>query len=75
LIRSVDASIGLSLVYCADGDTPHMILAVGCARGEGEAAIAAGSETQVLVETTSDWDVGHLGTGIDLADAEFVGLR
>ena len=75
LIRSVDASIGLSLVYCADGDTPHMILAVGCARGEGEAAIAAGGETQVLVETTSDWDVGHLGTGIDLADAEFVGLR
>jgi hypothetical protein len=52
-----------------------MILAVGCARGEGEAAIAAGGETQVLVETTSDWDVGYLGTGIDLADAEFVGLR
>ncbi len=75
LIRSVDAAMPLSLVYCLDGDNPHMVLAVGCARAEGEAAISAGGSTQVLVETTSDWDLGVLGSGIDLADAEFVGLR
>jgi hypothetical protein len=75
LIRSVDATMPLSLVYCLDGDGPHMVLAVGCARAEGEAAISAGGSTQVLVETTSDWDLGVLGSGIDLADAEFVGLR
>ena len=75
LIRSVDATMPLSLVYCLDGDGPHMVLAVGCARAEGEAAISAGGSTQVLVETTSDWDLGMLGSGIDLADAEFVGLR
>lgn len=75
LIRSVDAAMPLSLVYCLDGENPHMVLAVGCARAEGEAAISAGGSTQVLVETTSDWDLGVLGSGIDLADAEFVGLR
>jgi hypothetical protein len=29
----------------------------------------------VVIETTSDWDIGHLGSGIDLAEAEVVGLR
>ncbi len=76
LIRSVDATMPLALVYCFDGDEPHMVLAVGCARGDGEAAVTLeGGGTQVLVETTSDWDVGHVGPTIDLADAEVVGLR
>jgi len=66
----------LALVYCLDGDEPHMVLAVGCARGDGEAAVTLErGGTQVLVETTSDWDVGHVGPTIDLADAEVVGLR
>ncbi len=76
LIRSVDAAMPLSLVYCFDGDEPHMVLAVGCTRIDGEAAVTLpGGDVQVLVETTSDWDVGYVGPTIDLADAEVVGLR
>ena len=75
MIRSIDPKIGLSLVHCMNGEVPHMILAVGCERRAGEQAITVANATQVLVETTSDWDVGHVSAEIDLADAEAVGVR
>lgn len=75
MIRSVDPAVPVALVYCTDGDEPHMILAVGCDAGPGEQCIQADGSTLVLIETTSDWDVGHVGTGIDLAEAETVALR
>jgi hypothetical protein len=92
MIRAVDPTIGLSLVHCMNGETPHMILAVGCeakadeqtvvatgatdprARGN-RAAKAAAAAVQVLIETTSDWDVGHVAPTVDLADAELVPMR
>jgi hypothetical protein len=75
LIRSVDARMPLALVHCMNGDTPHMILAVGCERAKGEDAITVTGTELVLVETTSDWGVGHVGTGVDLTDSEAVGVR
>ena len=30
LLRAVDPRIPVALVHCMSGDTPHMILAVGC---------------------------------------------
>jgi hypothetical protein len=75
LIRSVDASIGLSLVYCADGDTPHMILAVGCARGPDEVALDTDAGLLVVIETTADWDLGRVSGAMDLHDVELVRLR
>jgi hypothetical protein len=75
LIRGVEPSMPLALVYCADGETPHMVLAAGCPRNGDEASIQADGRALAVIETTSDWDIGHLGSGIDLAEAEVVGLR
>ncbi len=75
LIRSVDARMPLALVHCMHGDTPHMILAVGCERAKGEDAITVEGTELVLVESTSDWGVGHVGTSVDLTDSEAVGVR
>jgi hypothetical protein len=75
MIRSVDRAMPLALVHCMNGDTPHMILAVGCERAKGEDAITVTGTELVLVETTSDWGVGHVGTGVDLTDSEAVGVR
>ena len=75
LVRAVDEDMPLSLVYCADEDRPHMVLAAGCARNADEQSVAIDGRAQVVIETTSDWDIGHLGSGIDLAEAEVVGLR
>jgi hypothetical protein len=65
----------LALVYCADGETPHMIMAAGCARNGEEASIQVNGRALTVIETTSDWDIGHLGSGIDLSDSEAVTLQ
>jgi hypothetical protein len=75
LVRAVDGDMPLSLVYCADENRPHMVLAAGCARNADEQSVAVDGRAQVVIETTSDWDIGHLGSGIDLSEAEVVGLR
>ena len=75
LIRSVDPGMPLALVYCADGETPHMIMAAGCARNGEEASIQVNGRALTVIETTSDWDIGHLGSGIDLSDSEAVTLQ
>ena len=90
MLRAVDANIPISLVHCMNGQTPHMIIAVGCeakadeqtiaaaasapARG-ARAAKAARDASLVLIETTSDWDLGHVAPTVDLVDAELVPLK
>lgn len=75
LIRSIDADTPLALVYCMNGNTPHMILAIGCSTQPGEQCITVNQTPMVLVETTSDWDIGHVGSTVAIDDAEAVGLR
>jgi hypothetical protein len=65
----------LALVHCMNGDTPHMILAVGCEAKPGEQCVAIDGAPFVLVETTSDWDLGFVGPSIDLEELEIVKLR
>ncbi len=75
MIRSIDRKIGLTLVHCMNGDTPHMILSVGCEAASEEQRVLVGSTPQLLIETTSDWDVGYISPAIDLSDAEVSVLR
>ncbi len=75
MIRSVDRAMPLALVHCMNGDTPHMILAVGCEARPGEQCVAIDGAPFVLVETTSDWDLGFVGPSIDLEELEVVRLR
>jgi hypothetical protein len=57
------------------GDTPHMILAVGCDAAAGDQTIVVNRMPMVLIETTSDWGVGFVSTKTDLQDAEAQPLR
>jgi hypothetical protein len=75
LIRSVDERTPVALVYCMNKTTPHMCLAVGCDILEGEQSINVNDTQMVLIETTSDWDIGHVGSGTDIANAEAQPLR
>jgi len=75
LIRSVDERTPVALVYCMNDTTPHMCLAVGCDMLEGEQRINVNGTQMVLIETTSDWDIGHVGSGTDIVNAEAQPLR
>jgi hypothetical protein len=75
LIRSVDERTPVALVYCMNDTTPHMCLAVGCDMFEGEQRINVNGTQMVLIETTSDWDMGHVGSGTDIINAEAQPLR
>ena len=75
LIRSVDERTPVALVYCMNKSTPHMCLAVGCDILDGEQSINVNGTQMVLIETTSDWDIGHVGSGTDIANAEAQPLR
>ena len=75
LIRSIDSDTPLALVYCMNGNTPHMILAIGCSTNPGEQCITVNNTPMALVESTSDWDIGHVGSTVAIDDAEAVALR
>ena len=75
LIRSVDERTPVALVYCMNNTTPHMCLAVGCDMFEGEQRINVNGTQMVLIETTSDWDMGHVGASTDIVNAEAQPLR
>ena len=75
MIRSVDRAMPLALVHCMNGDTPHMILAVGCEAKPGEQCVAIDGTPVVLLETTTDRDLGFVGPSIDLGDLVVVRLR
>ena len=75
LIRSVDERTPVALVYCMNDTTPHMCLAVGCDMFEGEQRINVNGTQMVLIETTSDWDMGHVGASTDIVNAEAQPLR
>ena len=75
LIRSIDTDTPLALVYCMNGNTPHMILAIGCSTNPGEQCITVNNTPMALVESTSDWDIGHVGSTVAIDDAEAVALR
>jgi hypothetical protein len=75
LIRSIDTDTPLALVYCMNGNTPHMILAIGCSTQPGEQCITVNNTPMALVESTSDWDIGHVGSTVAIDDAEAVALR
>ena len=75
LIRSIDTDTPLALVYCMNGNTPHMILAIGCSTNPGEQCITVNNTPMALVESTSDWDIGHVGSTVTIDDAEAVALR
>ena len=75
LLRAVDPRIPVALVHCMSGDTPHMILAVGCDAAAGDQTIVVNRMPMVLIETTSDWGVGFVSTKIDLQDAEAQPLK
>jgi hypothetical protein len=75
LLRAVDPRIPVALVHCMSGDTPHMILAVGCDAAAGDQTIVVNRMPMVLIETTSDWGVGFVSTKVDLADAEAQPLK
>ena len=75
LIRSIDTETPLALVYCMSGNTPHMILAIGCGTQPGEQCITVNNTPMVLVESTSDWDIGHVGSTVAIDDAEAVAVR
>ena len=75
LIRSIDTDTPLALVYCMNGNTPHMILAIGCSTNPGEQCITVNNTPMALVESTSDWDIGHVGSSVAIDDAEAVALR
>jgi hypothetical protein len=57
------------------GDEPHMCLAVGCERSPEEVALDTDTGLMVVVETTSDWDLGRVSGATDLRDVELVRLR
>ena len=75
LIRSIDTDTPLALVYCMNGNTPHMILAIGCSTNPGEQCITVNNTAMALVESTSDWDIGYVGSSVAIDDAEAVALR
>ena len=75
LIRSIDTDTPLALVYCMNGNTPHMILAIGCSTNPGEQCVTVNNTPMALVESTSDWDIGHVGSTVAIDDAEAVALR
>ena len=75
LIRSIDTDTPLALVYCMNGNTPHMILAIGCSTNPGEQCITVNNTPMALVESTSDWDIGYVGSSVAIDDAEAVALR
>jgi hypothetical protein len=75
LVRGVDATVPLALVHCMSGDEPHMCLAVGCERSPEEVALDTDTGLMVVVETTSDWDLGRVSGATDLRDVELVRLR
>ncbi len=75
LIRSIDSDTPLALVYCMNGNTPHMILAIGCSTNPGEQCITVNNTPMALVESTSDWDIGHVGSTVAIDDAEAVAVR
>jgi hypothetical protein len=58
-----------------NGNTPHMILAIGCTTQPGEQCITVNNTQMALVESTSDWDIGHVGSTVAIDDAEAVALR
>ena len=75
LIRAVDATVPLALVHCMSGDEPHMCLAVGCDRAADEVALDTDTGIMLVVETTSDWDLGRVSAATDLQDVELLRLR
>jgi hypothetical protein len=75
LIRAVDATVPLALVHCMSGDEPHMCLAVGCDRAADEIALDTDTGIMLVVETTSDWDLGRVSAATDLQDLELSRLR
>jgi hypothetical protein len=75
LIRAVDATVPLALVHCMSGDEPHMCLAVGCDRAADEVALDTDTGIMLVVETTSDWDLGRVSAATDLQDVELSRLR
>jgi hypothetical protein len=64
LIRSIEPELPLALVYCMSDDTPHMMLAVGCAPHPGDAVIRFEGVDGVLVETTTAMPLGAEVGGI-----------
>jgi hypothetical protein len=75
LIRAVDATVPLALVHCMSGDEPHMCLAVGCDRAADEVALDTDTGIMLVVETTSDWDLGRVSAATDLQDVELSRIR
>lgn len=75
LIRSTDQNVPVALVYCMDGEQPHMVLAVACDAREGEQCLRIDGVAHVVIETTSDWDLGFVNPEINLEDVETVRLR
>lgn len=64
LIRSIEPEVPLALVYCMSDDTPHMMLAVGCALHPGDLVTRFEGVDGVLVETTAEMPIGAEVEGI-----------
>jgi hypothetical protein len=75
LIRGVDATVAIALVHCMSGDEPHMCVAVGCERAPDEVALDTDAGILVVIETTTDWDLGRVSAATDLRDVELSLLR
>jgi hypothetical protein len=52
-----------------------MCLAVGCDRAADEVALDTDTGIMLVVETTSDWDLGRVSAATDLQDVELLRLR
>jgi hypothetical protein len=64
LIRSIRPHLPLALIHIEAGE-PHAMLAVGGIAGVGEVRKTLGGIEHVLIESTSDWDIGQISEDSD----------
>jgi len=68
LIRSVDATIPVALVFCVADGVPHMLIAVGCEQDPRDQVISVDGVNHVFIETTGEFPVGALPEGTSQID-------
>jgi hypothetical protein len=64
LIRAVRPTLPLALIHIDSGE-PHAMLAVGGIGADGEVRKTFGGVEHVLIESTSDWDIGRISEDSD----------
>jgi hypothetical protein len=69
LIRSIRPNLPLALIHIDSGE-PHAMLAVGGIARDGEVRKTFGGVEYVLIESTSDWDIGRISEDSDEGSIE-----